>query len=465
MSNLNLGVARTNINPPLTLTHAGWGAQTHIMAEGIESDFWSTVLVLSEGETVAVIVDLDTCILQPEQADDLRTRLARSLGIGSAAIRISTTHTHAGPLLSRDYYDDRKHIRLAYLDNLMEQTVGAALQARREAVPVIAGAGYGQCRVAINRRQRIDERTMVCGVNEGGTMDPAVGVLRFEDESGATVASIVQYAMHPTLLGPDNRLESPDYPGVVKRTVESIVGGTCVFLQGAAGDVGPGKSGFVAKVPEMRRIGKLVGCAAAEALLETSAWEQTDRFAGVLESGASLGIWSQALLAPKDSSLQVAVRTIQFPVSAPMPPAEAENIAASYRQRLNELQTQGGTEAQIRDAAFRLKRAELSAKRSRLFHGVRSMDVEAHFIRVGDTVLIGMPIEPFSGIGIAIRERSPFACTLFGGYTNGWLGYLPTSESYADGGYEVETSPFAQGSAELLITEVVEQLERMKQEQ
>ncbi len=34
-------------------------------------------------------------------------------------------------------------------------------------------------------------------------------------------------------------------------------------------------------------------------------------------------------------------------------------------------------------------------------------------------------------------SRSPFKHTLFAGYTNGTIGYVPTRAAYAEGGYEV----------------------------
>ena len=37
------GVGRVTITPPLTVPHAGWGAQTHILPDGIETDLWATV--------------------------------------------------------------------------------------------------------------------------------------------------------------------------------------------------------------------------------------------------------------------------------------------------------------------------------------------------------------------------------------------------------------------------------------
>ncbi len=50
-----------------------------------------------------------------------------------------------------------------------------------------------------------------------------------------------------------------------------------------------------------------------------------------------------------------------------------------------------------------------------------------------------------------MRARSPFAHTLYFGYTNGWFGYLPTAKAFAEGGYEPQTSPFTD-SAEADLT-------------
>jgi hypothetical protein len=48
------------------------------------------------------------------------------------------------------------------------------------------------------------------------------------------------------------------------------------------------------------------------------------------------------------------------------------------------------------------------------------------------------PVELFCEISNEVRERSPFPFTFYFGYTNGWLGYLPTEEEYKHGGYEVD---------------------------
>jgi hypothetical protein len=79
------------------------------------------------------------------------------------------------------------------------------------------------------------------------------------------------------------------------------------------------------------------------------------------------------------------------------------------------------------------------------------------FLRIHDTLIWSAPVELFCEIAMAVRDRSPFAHTFYFGYTNGWLGYLPTSQAFAEGGYETKTSPFT-AQAEKDLAEGVEAL-------
>ena len=59
-------------------------------------------------------------------------------------------------------------------------------------------------------------------------------------------------------------------------------------------------------------------------------------------------------------------------------------------------------------------------------------------LRIGDAALVGVAGEAFVEIGLAVKERSTIPHTIFLGYTNGCLGYIPTSAAYGPGGYEVQ---------------------------
>jgi hypothetical protein len=78
-----------------------------------------------------------------------------------------------------------------------------------------------------------------------------------------------------------------------------------------------------------------------------------------------------------------------------------------------------------------------------------SIPAELHAIRFGAAALVTSPGEIFNEIGVAIRQASTIPNTIFAGYTNGSIGYVPVPEAYAEGGYEVthacRVSPAAAG--------------------
>jgi hypothetical protein len=236
--------------------------------------------------------------------------------------------------------------------------------------------------------------------------------------------------------------------------VERTVGGICLFLQGAAGDIAPGPEGFKHNYESMERIGAILGCEAAKVILEAKAAAITHRFEAVVESGADLGIWRSELPTTAAVPVQVLSKTVMLPLGEQLPVDEAERRYEECRRALEQLRNSGAVEEQLKSATFKAKRASLALGRSKQFYGKQESAVEVHCIRIGDAVIVGIPLEPFSAIGRTIRERSPFRWTLFGGYANGWFGYLPTKEDYAAGGYETETTPFSSEAAEWLTAEV-----------
>ena len=79
--------------------------------------------------------------------------------------------------------------------------------------------------------------------------------------------------------------------------------------------------------------------------------------------------------------------------------------------------------------------------------GVPLVRLPVRFLRINEAIIWSAPVELFCEIALAVRNSSKFQNTFYFGYTGGWLGYLPTKQAFAEGGYEPKTSPFT-GSAE-----------------
>src|SRR5215217_1395925 len=457
------GVGRVDITPPLTAPHASWGAQVHVLPDGVEADLWATALVVDDGVTMAAWIDLDLVIVSRQESDAIRDAVATAIGIPVQAIRVSVTHNHAGPPPSAWNWTRQGQAALdGYYALLPEYAAGAARMAHAGLRPARVAAGSGESRVAVNRREIAPGGRPVTGVNPEGPIDPQVFVLRIDDREGGPLAAIVGYTMHPTTLGPTNRLISPDWPGHLKRTVEAITGATCLFAQGATGNIGPGPDGFTDDVDVVRRLGAHVGCEAARVYLGLDLPAARHRHERVWESGAPLGKWTRELLPEPEPVVRVMSREVILPLIEQPPLNDARLRVDEAQRRLDALKERAAPATEIEAATFATKRANMTLSRAQTYGGREAFPVELQFLQIGPAVLVGTEGEPFAEIGLQIKAGSTWPATWFGGYIGGWVGYIPTLDAYPQGGYEVDTSPFAPEAAGRLVAETIAALEDLR---
>jgi hypothetical protein len=213
-------------------------------------------------------------------------------------VRVSVTHNHANPIMWDNWIGGRPEDVQAYRASLPGAAAGAARAAKLALRPVRTAAGVGAAHIGRNRRQRVPDPTdpgrtrMIVGRDDAGTVDPAVTVVRFDELDGRPYAALLGYTCHPTTLGPDNRLHSPDYPGVAKAVVEASTGAPCLFLQGAAGNVGP-MEGFTGDVAVVERLGTILGLEGAKVFVGLETRPVELRYVRPRESGATLAVWEE----------------------------------------------------------------------------------------------------------------------------------------------------------------------------
>ena len=131
------------------------------------------------------------------------------------------------------------------------------------------------------------------------------------------------------------------------------------------------------------------------------------------------------------------------------PFAETDAEARRHAERLRALRGHASHD-ELQVAVGVARRARMLADKAQRYAGHSEVAAELHGIRMGGIALVGFPGEPFSEIGVRVKQASPFPHTLFSGYTNDYLGYVPVAEAYPEGGYEVDTSPFLPDTADRL---------------
>jgi neutral ceramidase len=224
------GVARIDITPPAGHAMGGYSDRKQ-GATGTHDPLYATVLVVeSGGEQLALV----TCDLRSFVSTRVGDLARQKFGVQHTIISVS--HTHSGPLTWE--------ARTPWYSEAEDKMVRAIGEARAAMFPATLWVASGHIYLGHNRRKVVDGRATMWWRNveklPSRPLDPTVNVLEVKDEAGQTRAVLVNYACHPSVLGPDNLQYSADYPGAMKRYVESQVpGATCLFVQGGAGDINP----------------------------------------------------------------------------------------------------------------------------------------------------------------------------------------------------------------------------------
>ncbi len=453
---LKVGTSRVDITPPIGIPHANWGSSTHQVAEGIDMPMYCYVMYLESesSKNKVVILDFDLCSMSEEIDNMVRDAVISSLDIPKENIRICLSHTHAGPPYGKDnlngagWITEGVELINPYYDSFPEKISKAIDEAISSVVDCNVSYGNGRSDININRRPSDKSGTLFTGRNWDGPVDHSVDVIGFDDVDGVPVATIVGFACHPHILGPENRLISPDYPGHMRKTVEEIIGGRCLFFQGYAGNQGPVHT-FLGDVEAARKAGKILGLEASKVRMSIDPFEREEKLVEIIPAGADLGMYEDVIINEPNDDLIINNKYIDLPT---LDFPSFEKASEVYELALEELKKarESGKQEEIKKMVSNAKRANHTRRNS-----LRSKDGKVNIwvqtIKIGDIVLQGIPLEPFIEYSNKIKSLNPNKKIVLSGYSNGLTGYLPTAVAYEEGGYETRNTPLSPESEELIL--------------
>ena len=441
---LRAGVARIDITPPMPADCMGF-VRRAAPATGVLAPLTATALVLEDGTgRRAVIVAMDLIALGCAQADRMREMVASAVGASPDAVLLNYSHTHAGPhstdgsmrKLSGNQRTIYEKERL-YIANLPYEIVGVACMAARQLVPVRVGAGtLAVPGISVNRRERTDDGRTILGWNPDEPLDDELMVLKFATADGQVLAVVVNFACHPVVLGGENANVGPDYPGALRSLVERNLGGSCLFLAGAGGNVLPLEGFHEDDGPEIV-FGERLGYAAlhvAAGLAPFSAHIERLPYGSVTPVSLYRRV-VDAQQGPQQISFGALRATLPLKPLPSLDQLEAE--LGRYRANLARAIEEKRPQAELNPLDYHVQWAENSIERLKSGEDVEtSVSAYVQALRIGDVAIVSLPGEPFNEIGRAVKDRSPVPATLFAGYSNGYIGYFPTAVEFPFGGYE-----------------------------
>jgi neutral ceramidase len=419
---LRAGWSKIAITPEVGARLTGFSAREGV-ATGVHDDLYVRSLAIeSEGRAVA-LASVEVLALDGGFVAAVKQAAARRTGLAAANILIACTHTHSGPVTIKSFFNPDESVDEAYMARLaaaIEQSIAEAWERR---APASAGWGVAQITgVGVNPR---DPRN--------GYVDQDANILKFCDAAGAARAVVIHYACHPTVLGPDNLMVTGDFPSFALDQVERSSGGFAMFFNGAQGDISMGHSSELSAI----------GVIAPGRTFERAA-----------EMGRQL---ADAVLArlPQISTSSVALGTGAVVADLPLkkyPPAEEMARAARVAEEmLTSLAGRAAEDSQLREAKMEALYASirqiLAKANSEYPDGM--MPVELQGVRIGETVLAGVPAEAFAEVGQRMNRASG-SKILVVGLANGYMGYVPCRAAYGEGGYEIVSSRLTPGAEDAL---------------
>jgi hypothetical protein len=218
---IQVGTAMRVITPdPLLPVSGGMGIPNP--AREKRGEITARAVVLQKADVTVAIVSLDLLGFPAVLGDRVRAQVSR---IPANHIVIGSTHTHSAP----DCYafPDGKGGHTGDL-KYMDSVCNKAAQAVNEAIDHLQPAWM---------KIATDEAKGKIAYNyyAPDLYDRRMSVIQAISPGGKVIATLVNYAVHPEVLGNDIGILSPDLVGPLCEKIEATAGGMAIFMNSAQG--------------------------------------------------------------------------------------------------------------------------------------------------------------------------------------------------------------------------------------
>jgi hypothetical protein len=424
-------------------------------AGGVYSPLKSSVLLLDDGGLrVALLTSHFGGILAVPVSNLYRRRVARALGLDTSQVLLFSSHNHCSAQLAPPHHirwpvdpdAELTDIELTHEGRLLlDGCLQAAARAAERLQPAEIRYGMGrERRITHNRKGRRadgstyfmrEEDRLLLGGDFCGDIDDDAFVVGFFGEREQPICFLTQFTGHPvTAYHCEQPIVHGEFPQVACDDLSAAFGGVPVaFLQGCAGDVN--SKGLLSAKPagenvrDAERFGHYLGDTFRQAAESLSP-----------SSRADLGLaWRQVTLPFKPlPPLRVLERRLRE-VEAFLARCEVgddhgtracdglnfpTNMTPAYRKTLIEPTRQWLAWAM----AFHRER--------RVHEAPAGLALHIAALRIGDVGLVGLPCEPFQGIGRQIKRDAPLLLAIPCGYMNDTrYNYIPDGPNCGDTEY------------------------------
>ncbi len=391
---LLVGSAKRVLTPdPLIAVSGGVGTPKPVTTK--KGDLYARAMVLESGGEKIAIVNIDN-LGWPAALGNKSRKLIKDIPFNN--ILIGATHTHSAPDAYAFPDENGNHgADLQYLDWCTVQIADAVNEAYKNREPA-------SLKIAVDRA----EGKIAYNYYAPQLYDPRCGVIQAIGTTGKNkdrpLVTLVNYAIHPEVIGNDREILSPDMVGPLYDRIEEKTGGMAIFMNGAQG-------GMVTADNRLEH-GK-----------ETRDWEECKRIGNLLADEA-LRIVAKARV-QENPAIFSANKKVVFPVDSEM-------------------------------LRFILKNSPLSMGSA----DESSISTTLNLLNIGSAQILTIPGEALPNIGFYLKRKMPTEHPFLFGLTNDAFGYILTKEdfnSFERYDYVSRTS-LGEMTGEILISELMDMI-------
>ncbi len=366
---LLVGAGKRVITPNPLLPVSGGMGPTQPTHEK-RGELTARALYLRREDVGIAIVSLDLLGFPSVLADRVRARVPR---LPAENVIIGSTHTHSAPDCYAFPDGTGGHTGdLAYMDRvcvLAAEAINAAIDAARPAHLRIA-TGEAQGKIAYN-------------YYAPDLYDRRMCVIQAMTPDGSPIATLVNYAIHPEVLGNEVGILSPDLVGPLCDRLEELAGGTAIFMNSAQGGMITADNRFLDRVKDPLR----------------AYWEDARTWDECLRIGHTMADEALRIVAKAPVQTEPGLFCRSAMVTIPIQSPEMWFVVMNSPLRYP--------------------------------HGNdHSIQVRVNLVNVGDAQILTCPGEALPNIGFYIKRKMTGAHNLLFGLTNDAFGYILTKVDF-----------------------------------
>lgn len=401
--NARMGFAEIDITPddPASCELVGFYRPDN-RAKGVLHPLKAQVVLFTYKQQKCCLITIDSIGFTVELTNCLRDQIAEKLALSREEIMVCFSHTHAAPDAAAD--------NCCYFHFVLDRIIKAAELASVELTPIKAVWGIAENTIAVNRRADTE------------VFDKRIGVLKIVDAGSDEVRLILlRITAHANVLTSDNFLLSADFFGPTRDLLEAQYQCKVMITQGASGNI---KSKYRQANADFLEEHSFAA-ALKEKDEEAKKKDRQESLAALRKNAEEIyaaidAIWNNLIPQLVDRLKMFSDSQIFF---ADVPTME----------RAQEIAEEAKKEASIDGTHWLQEVTRLHEKKVARQEATK----EIQYFCLNDGCFCGIGDEPMCEIALDIQEKTKSNLFFFGGYTNGYDGYLATEEAYEKGGYEI----------------------------